>query len=119
MIGYDLKEIGLNNYIEQRFPEKYTEIILKSEDDDDISCEIYDFLDSNDYKEIDQSNFRSFLSDDGPGFIGFVIADTTENDNCFDFMKLDITQMSELMEKVQKANNMNTLPKLMIGTRSC
>lgn len=62
----------------------------------------------------------SYLGDDGPGYIGFVLADISSEGGDFEFIrKIPVGDIMEKIDALKKYLDIKEEPKFIIGTRSC
>ena len=112
LIGYKL-DGKIEEIVKKFAPEIYAQLKAKCEQDKGcyFEDELHDFLNSNFIEGI------TYLSDDGPGYLGRVLSQMSSEDCSFDSVTLTGIELSEVMERVQADLEMDEPPSLIIGTR--
>jgi len=59
------------------------------------------------------------LSDDGPGFIGIVLADISSEDSFLDAKTIEVSDCLGRCEQLRKLLEIEDEPRIYTGTRSC
>lgn len=60
-----------------------------------------------------------YLSDDGPGYIGVVLADQHSDEVCTETSEQDLDDIMSKIEKLKNALGITDKPKIYAGTRAC
>ena len=119
IVGYKMGSVfsELNNEKKEAIIRKYNPKMLSSETFvkyglDDIWT---DFLYSSDFgiKGV------GYLSDDGPGYIGVILADIRSEDSYIQKSEMPIEDVFGKIKALQDAFGISDPPKIITGTRSC
>jgi hypothetical protein len=106
IIGYDMDDLKLSDQDKKNLMGKL-DWNFKEED-------WYNFL----YSSLNKISKRiGYLSDDGKGYIGVVLADFNGEDLDSDCIGLD--EINDKIKKLKEFLNINYDPKVYSGTRSC
>jgi hypothetical protein len=106
IIGYDMDDLNLSDQDKKNLMGKL-DWNFKEED-------WYNFL----YSSLNKISKRiGYLSDDGKGYIGVVLADFNGEDLDSDCIGLD--EINDKIKKLKEFLNINYDPKVYSGTRSC
>ena len=107
IIGYEMDDLKLSDQDKKNLMKKLDCNYFEDED-------WYDFL----YSSLGKISERiGYLSDNGPGYIGVILADFNGEDLDNDCIGLD--EINDKIKKLKEFLNINYDPKVYSGTRSC
>jgi hypothetical protein len=111
-----MKKIAVSDEDKKAFIEKYEPSLMKNVEKWGIEDAWHELLNSSDVFGL---KGISAIPDDGPGYIGVVLADIKSDDSYLESSEQSIDDAVNAVKGLQELFKIKESPKIITGTRSC